>query len=229
MIGDHDVVALIPARGGSRGVPRKNLRRIGGRTLVARAVDAARGSRYVDRIVVSTDDDEIAVEAAEAGAEVPYVRDHSLAGDATGMAEVVEDAIRRLGLSGWVVLLQPTSPLREAGDIDSALNAARSASAESCVSLGPARSHPDWLWRLVDGGRMRRFGASGNATRRQDLEPLYERNGAIFAFTVEWFLRTREFSDESTVAYLMPEERSLDVDSELDLAVAEILLARREE
>ena len=76
---------------------------------------------------------------------------------------------------------------------------------------------------------MRRFGASGNATRRQDLEPLYERNGAIFAFTVEWFLRTREFSDESTVAYLMPEERSLDVDSELDLAVAEILLARREE
>lgn len=224
MIGDDSVLAIVPARGASKGIPGKNLRTIGGRTLIAHTVSAAIGSELVDRTVVTTEDTAIAEEAIRCGAEVPFLRHRSLAGDETPMSDVIADVLDRIVDGAWIVLLQPTSPLRTSQDVDSTLVEAWRVGATSAVSLCPAEDHPAWLWTLTDTGRVRPVVENvAPPTRRQDLPPVFRRNGAVYAFRREWFLRTRAFSDDDTVGVVMPMERSVDIDTEIDLALAEVL------
>lgn len=220
MIDGARVLAVIPARGGSKGLPEKNLALVDGQSLIERAVRSAQASLFVDRIVVTTDDTAIADEALRCGAEVPFMRASNLAGDETSMADVVADVLQRIGDGDWVVLLQPTSPLRTGGDIDSVIGAAIGASADSAVSLRQAKGHPAWLWTMTEDQRVRPLTTGDQPTRRQDLEPVYERSGAVYAFTRQWFLQHRTFSDDDTIGCVMPNARSIDVDTALDLVVA---------
>ena len=149
MIEGLSVLGLITARGGSKGVPGKNILPIGGKPLIAWTIDAARGSRYIDRLVLSSDDAAIIDVARRHGCEAPFVRDAELASDTASSIDVVVDAIKRLPGHDIVVLLQPTSPLRTAVDIDATLDRMLRSQAPACVTLRPATEHPYWSFQVI--------------------------------------------------------------------------------
>lgn len=220
MIAGQSVLALIPARGGSKGLPGKNIAPVAGRPLLAWTVDAASGSKYIDRTVLSSDDEAIISVAAGLGLEVPFRRRPELARDDTPSIDVVIDALDRLPGHGIVVLLQPTSPLRSAADIDAALERMQAAGAPAVVSLRAAEDHPAWTFKLADDGRLVRFvddATLTGVTRRQDLPPAWCLNGAVYAARTDWLRRTRSFLAEGTVGSEMPASRSLDIDTFDDL------------
>jgi N-acylneuraminate cytidylyltransferase len=218
------VLAVVPARGGSKGVPRKNVRRAGGKPLIGWTIEAARAARYVDRVILSSDDAEIIAEAKRLGCDVPYVREGRLAEDGTPAIEVVLDALQRCPGYEWVVLLQPTSPLRTASDIDGAIALCRQRGAPSCVSVTPAQESPYWMYRQGPDGRLVPLLQSAMPLRRQDLPPVYSLNGAIYVSRADWLAREKKFISPETVAYEMPAERSLDIDTESDFLQLQFLL-----
>ena len=218
-----DVVALIPARGGSKGIPNKNLAEVAGKPLLAYAIEAADGSQHVDRAVVSTDSQAIAHVAAELGAEI-LERPAALAADETPMREVVDHALRALGGCEVLVLLQPTSPLRRAEHVDEAVRLLRDSGADSVVSVVevPHRYGPESLM-AVDGGRLVPVGPQ--AARRQDKAVLYARNGpAILALRPDRI--SEDLYGRDCRPYLMSAEESVDVDEPFDLELADFLLRR---
>jgi CMP-N,N'-diacetyllegionaminic acid synthase len=221
MIAGGRVLAVIPARGGSKGVPGKNILRIAGRPLLQWTVDAARASRHVDRLVLSSDDDDIIAAATALGCEVPFRRAAALATDSATSVDVLVDALERLPGHEFVVLLQPTSPLRNASDIDTALELMVERRAPACVSLRAAGDHPYWTFRLEPSGTLTRFAEppGGMPARRQDLPPAWCLNGAVYAARSEWFLREKRFLSEQTLGFQMPAERSLDIDTWDDVAL----------
>ena len=220
-----EVVALIPARGGSNGIPRKNLAPLAGRPLLAWTVDAARESRALSRTVVSTDDDEIAAAARGLGADV-LDRPAELAADETPMRDVIQHALAGLREPEVLVLLQPTSPLRRARHVDEAVELLRATGADSVVSVVevPHRYRPGSLMAL-DGERLVRL-ADDHAATRQEKPVVYARNGpAVLA------LRTERIGADlyggDCRAYVMEQRDSVDVDDPFDLELAELLLATR--
>ena len=222
MIAGKSVLAIVAARGGSKGVPGKNILPIGGRPLIQWTIDAARASRYIDRLVLSSDDPAIMAVAAQGGCEVPFQRDASLATDHASSIDVVIDALRRLPGHDIVVLLQPTSPLRNTADIDGAIDLLVSSGAPACVSLRMADEHPYWTFRLGSDGGLARYapipeGPDGMPLRRQDLPAAWCLNGAVYVAQVDWFLRERSFLSAQTLGYAMPTERSLDIDTPADV------------
>lgn len=219
MIGGQRVLALIPARGGSKGLPGKNIMRVKERPLIAWTAEAARGSRYVDQVVLSTDDEAIMAVGLQWGCEVPFRRPAALATDETPSIEVVMHALEALPEFGFVVLLQPTSPLRCAADIDAAVEMMIAAGAPACVSVAEVEQNPYWMYRLAEKGSLRPLldPPPGEITRRQDLPAVYALNGAIYISEVAWLLRAMTFVTDETVAYVMPRSRSLDVDTQADL------------
>lgn len=218
MIGNRRVLALIPARGGSKGLPGKNIIRVGGRSLICWTIAAAKSARCVDRVVLSSDDEAIAACARNAGCDVPFRRPATLATDTAAMIDVVLHALDEVPGFDIVVLLQPTSPLRQAGDIDAACIALESGTAPACVSVSPVEQSPYWMCRLAPNGRMvPLFDHESIATRRQDLPAVYALNGAVYAAETAWLRRTRTFVTSETVAHVMPTERSIDIDTAADL------------
>lgn len=227
MIDRLSVLALVIARGGSKGLPGKNLVQLGGRPLIAWTIEAAHKSKYVDRVVISSDDAEIIEAACRYGAEAPFVRPARLATDEASSIDVVLDALDRLPAFEIVVLLQPTSPLRTAEDIDNALNRLQLSGAPCCVSVRPADDHPYWTFQILETGRLARYcePAEGMPFRRQDLPAAWSLNGAIYAARCDWLQRERCFLGPDTVAQPMPTERSLDIDSQADLNQAHAVIA----
>lgn len=207
------VLALITARGGSKGLPRKNLLLAGGKPLVAWTVEAALAAKSVSRVVLSSDDDEIMIAAKAAGCDVPFRRPHDLASDTASSMEVVEHALERLPGYEYIVLLQPTSPMRTGADIDAAFTLMRERNAPSCVSVTEVEQSPFWMYELREDQTLESLlPPLKGITRRQDLPLIYTLNGAIYMAKIEWLRRTRSFLDVSTVAYRMPAERSIDID-----------------
>jgi CMP-N,N'-diacetyllegionaminic acid synthase len=225
MIGTETVLAIIPARGGSKGVPRKNVRDLAGKPLIAWTIGAAKRSRYLDRIVLSSEDEEIMRVARGLGCEVPFARPAELATDeAPGVAPVL-DALARLPGHAWVVLLQPTSPLRSSQDIDACLDACVQRRAPACVSVSLAAESPYWMYTLDGATRLHpMLEAQSLPERRQDLPPAFSLNGAVYVARTDWLLESRTFIGSETVAHVMPPERSVDIDSELDLKYAQLLI-----
>lgn len=219
MIGGKSVLGLIAARGGSKGVPGKNIFVVNGRPLIQWTIDAARASRYLDRLILSSDDPEIIDVARHAGCDVPFHRDAALASDEASSIDVVADALLRVSGYDIVVLLQPTSPLRTAADIDGAIELLVSSGAGACVTVCEAEEHPYWMFRLGKDGRLSRFVEfpAGMPLRRQDLPPAWSLNGAVYAAGCAWFLQNRTFLSSDTVGYPMPAERSLDIDTLEDI------------
>ena len=218
-----DVVALIPARGGSKGIPRKNLASVAGRPLLAWTVDAARASRTVTRAVVSTENEEIAEAARSLGAEV-LARPPELAADDTPMQAVIAHALDELA-TDVLVLLQPTSPLRRAEHVDEAVELLIGSGADSVVSVVevPHRYRPGSLMAL-DGERLVRL-ADDHAATRQEKPLVYARNGpAVLALRPERI--GADLYGGDCRPYVMGARESIDVDEPFDLELAELLLSR---
>lgn len=228
------VLGVIPARGGSQAIPRKNLAPLGGRPLLAHACDAARDSRTLTRTIVSTDDQEIAAVARACGVEVPFLRPALLAADDTPMLDVLVDALTTLAAAeGYrpeaVVLLQPTSPFRHAGHIDAAVELLQATGADSVVSVVPVPHQftPTSLLRM-EGDRLVAAVEGAMPTRRQDKPALFARNGpAVVAVRTRVVVEERSLYGTDTRGLVMSREDSIDIDDSLDLEIAELLFAAR--
>jgi N-acylneuraminate cytidylyltransferase len=226
MIEGQSVLGIIPARGGSKGIPRKNLRLVGGKPLLRWTIEAASRSRYIDRLIVSSDDAEIMAAAKDLHCE-PFKRPAELARDDTpGIAPVLH-ALAVLPSFDWVVLLQPTSPLRSAEDIDGSIEACALHGGNACVSVALARETPYWMFRM-DGDRRLRpvLPESQLPDRRQDAPPVYVLNGAVYVARSAWLKESKSFVTAETRGYPMPGERSVDIDTEQDLHLVELMLQR---
>lgn len=221
-------LALIVARAGSKGLPGKNLALLGSRTLLGHAVATARQAASVDRVVLSTDCARLAEQGKVDGAEVPFLRPAELATDTASPVDVALHLLRQLERAEgyrpeWLLLLQPTSPLRTAGDLDRALDAALSASAPAVLSVTVPSHHPMLAQTLDDQGRLSPLFPDVSG-RRQDLPPLYQPNGAVYWIRPEVLTATRTFYPPGTLGYVMPPERSIDIDTPYDLALARAML-----
>jgi CMP-N,N'-diacetyllegionaminic acid synthase len=226
------VLGVIPARGGSKGIPNKNLALVGGRPLLAYTADAIGRSARLTRVIVSTDDDRIAESARSLGLEVPFLRPPSLAADDSPMLPVLQHAIDTLTSDGFradaVVVLQPTSPLRRGEHIDAAIDLLETSGADSVVSVVevPHQFNPVSVMR-VDGDRLHPFLDGPSVTRRQDKPRLYARNGpAVLAVRAAVISGGSLYGKDSRALVMSPED-SLDVDTPWDLSLVECALAAR--
>jgi CMP-N,N'-diacetyllegionaminic acid synthase len=224
------IIALITARGGSKALPGKNLRLLGGKPLIVWSIEAARQSRSVARVVVSTDDEAIAEVSRAAGAEVPFLRPAEISRDDSPHIAASDHALHWLEAHGgaqpdYVLLLQPTSPFRTSADIEAAIALAREKNAVAVVSVCEAKPHPCKTYGLTAEGTLADFvPCDVPYRRRQDLPPAFHDNGAIYLNRRESLLRDRTHIPPGTVPYVMPPERSLDIDTAWDLALAELVI-----
>lgn len=231
MYGYKKILAIIPARGGSKGVPRKNIRNLAGKPLIVWTIDAAKNSKYIDACIVSTEDEEIKKIAESYGGYVPFMRPAELARDDTPGIEPVIHAINELPDYDYVVLLQPTSPLRIVDDIDGAIEFCMERQVNSCVSVTEAEHSPYWMYTLDDNDLMSRVLkiSSDKSYQRQKLPKVYRLNGAIYVAQCNFLKESRSFIDEKTIGYVMPQERSLDIDTLIDFKFVEFLINERKE
>jgi CMP-N-acetylneuraminic acid synthetase len=219
-------IALIPARGGSKGLPGKNIRIFGNKPLIAWTIEAAINSKSVDRVILSSDDDEIISVSRKYGCEVPYKRKVALSEDSTSTIDVVLDALENISGVSTLILLQPTSPLRNSEDIKNALSIYYRSGAKSCVSVTEASQSPYWMYSLCDQSKLVPLHNGVVIHRRQELKKAYSLNGAIYIVDVEWFKKQKAFIDANTVAFVMPQSRSVDIDTLDDFEYAEFLFQK---
>jgi CMP-N,N'-diacetyllegionaminic acid synthase len=228
MIQGYRVLGVIPARGGSKGVPGKNIRDLCGKPMIAWTIDEAKKSAYLDRVIVSSDDESIIEIAKLYGADVPFTRPAELARDDTPGVEPVLHALGELPGYDFVVLLQPTSPLRQAADIDGCIEKCVRTGANACVSVVEPEHHPNWMFTIEKDGYMYPLNQNEEMYgRRQELPMVYALNGAVYVAKVSWLESNRAFLGKGVQAYVMSRDNSIDVDTELDLRLAALLLASR--
>jgi CMP-N,N'-diacetyllegionaminic acid synthase len=226
MIDGKSVLALIPARGGSKGVPNKNIRALAGKPLIAWTIEAANASRYIDRTILSSDDAATIAVAEQHRCEVPFVRPSELATDEADSMAVVHHALRTLPERyDYVVLLQPTSPMRLASDIDGALERCISRGSTTCVSVCEPDKSPYWTMTISpDHVVSPLFPPHQVPSRRQDAPQVVALNGAVYVVSTSHLLAGGNFVTDSTVGFPMPKERSFDIDTEFDLRIVDFLL-----
>jgi CMP-N,N'-diacetyllegionaminic acid synthase len=226
-----DIVALITARGGSKGLPGKNVRPLKGQPLIQWTVEAAVNAPSVDEVIVSSDCPDIIEAATGAGAKAPFTRPAELAGDDTPHLDVVLHALDFLEGEGKLpealLLLQPTCPLRSTEDIESAIRLFREQDCEAVVSVTRSESHPYLTYRMTAEARLEPFMTPPSGyLRRQDLPDVYSLNGAIYLNRVTSLRSARTFLPSNTCPLVMPRERSIDIDTLEDFALAEFYLDR---
>jgi N-acylneuraminate cytidylyltransferase len=219
------ILAIIPARGGSKGIPRKNLKELAGKPLIAWTIEEAKKSQHLDRLILSSEDDEIIKVAQEWDCEVPFVRPAELAQDDTPGIEPVIHAINAIGEKyDYIVLLQPTSPLRKVSDIDDCIRHCIQEDAPVCASVCVVDKNPYWMYTLNEGTKIYPLIQVGPCIeRRQDLPPIYVLNGAVYVAKPEYLLKEKCFISEETLAYIMPADRSWDIDDEIDFLICALL------
>mgnify|MGYP006276657243 CR=1 FL=1 len=233
MISGLQVLGLATARGGSKGLPGKNVRNLCGKPLIAWTIDAAKAAPSLDAIVVSTDDGAIADAARRAGAEVPFMRPAELSGDTASSIDVVLHAIDWLAAAGRhfdiVVLLEPTSPLREPADIEQGLARLIESGAGSVVSVCLAENvHPAFMYWQSDDLRLQPFMArQPTGLRRQEIEPLYFLEGTVYVSRIDVLRAKRSFYHDDTAGYVVPKWKSIEIDDLDDFLIAEALIKHK--
>jgi CMP-N-acetylneuraminic acid synthetase len=233
---EHNIIGIIPARGGSKGVSKKNIHPILGRPLIAYTISEALKSKLLTRVILSSDDDEIIEISKKCGVEVPFRRPKELAMDLTQSLPVIQHAVRFMEeLEGvtydCVVMLQPTTPLRLASDIDAGIELLLESGADSVISVVDVGAyHPLRMKRVIQNGLLINYIDQGHEDLRprQQLPPVYIRNGALYITRRNVLLEQNSFTGRDCRAYIMPKERSVNIDTEFDLVLAEYLLKRRE-
>jgi CMP-N-acetylneuraminic acid synthetase len=229
------ILAVIPARGGSKGVPRKNVRLICGRPLISYTIETVlKVQHLLYRVIVSSEDEEIAAIARQYGADVPFLRPSELSGDEVPTLPVLQHAVKFVErqdgiILDWVLLLQPTDPFRSVEDIKAALALARQGGCDSVISVVQVFSvHPILMKRIENNRLLPYCIEEKEGTRRQDYQPpAYMRNGAIYLTRRKVLMEKNSIWGKVSRPYIMPPERSIGVDSEIDLKLVEILMRNR--
>jgi len=226
------MIAIIPARGGSKGLPGKNIKSLNGSPLIYHSIQSALKAKSISRVVVSTDDDEIAKIAKECGAEVPFIRPKNLAEDNSMVMDAYFYTVDRLAneenemIESFVALL-PTVPLRLPEDIDNAVSIFINNNADSVISVVEAPIPIEWYRKIDKNGLLSNYLPEFNAViNRQELNRAYIPNGAIYVFRTEMLRETRQYYMGKTYPYIMPRERSADIDELLDFEWTEFLMQR---
>lgn len=226
-----DVLAIIPARGGSKGIPKKNIRLLAGKPLIHYTIHAAQESKYIHDIIVSTDDDEIANVAKSQGATI-IKRPAELSRDASPTIDAILHTLDLCELKDInteiVVLLQPTSPLRTSADIDAALELFMHSECDSVISVVEANHPPHWNMVLEGSYLQPIFDQTSVKMRRQDLPQTYSPNGAIYIASVATLKKNHSFDCPKTKPYIMPHSHSIDIDEPFDFLFAEFLITTNE-
>ena len=220
------ILAFIPARGGSKGIPHKNIIDLNGHPLISYSITEALKSKYIDKVLVSTDDEKIASVAREYGAAVPFLRPEELASDKAKTIDAVLHAIDFLSQNGEIydtfVLLQPTQPLRTVEDIDGAIEEYMGNKCVPLVSVSPVDDHP-LLIRTIKDGKLETLLNQSSTCRRQDMPQYYKVNGCIYINEINQIDENTSFNDNK-LPFIMPKERSVDIDDYSDLKMAEYYL-----
>jgi len=223
------IIAIIPARGGSKGIPNKNIKVICGKPLISWTIKEAKKCRLLDKIVVTTDSTRIADISVRCGAQVPFLRPKYLASDSSSMLPVVLHVLdffeKNKEPYDIYVLLQPTSPLRSYKDIAGSIKSLFKKDADTVVSVTEASCHPFWMNTIPNNGSMRGFlNPAAKNKNRQDLPRYFQVNGAVKAGFINSLKEHKGFFTEKTYAYVMPKERSVDIDNKIDFDFATLLL-----
>ncbi len=226
-------IAIIPARSGSKGLPDKNIKLLQGKPLLAYTIEAAIKSGCFTEVMVSTDSERYAEIAREYGAKVPFLRSEAMSSDTASSWEMVEEVLdnyKRLNKEfDSFCLLQPTSPLRTSEDIDKAYELMKNKNAFAVVSLCEAEHSPGLYGKLAESSNLSGFAQCNVAKRRQDEGKYYRINGAIYIASLPEFRGDRRLYREDSYGYVMPKERSVDIDTEFDFRFAEYLLQRSDD
>jgi N-acylneuraminate cytidylyltransferase len=221
------ILGVIIARGGSKGVPGKNLREVLGRPLISWTIEVARNSKLLTRTILSSEDSDIIFTAKRFGCEVPFVRPAELSEDHVSGVEPVIHAVESLPGYDYVVLLQATSPLRSADDIDCAIRLCVDRGVRSCISVNQPSKSPYWMYQVSSEGYLRPLIERNDIHRRQDLPEVFALNGAVYVVSCSALLAERRLMTSDCIPYVMPFERSVDIDSEFDFMVFETLAKGR--
>lgn len=233
MINGKRVLGLILARGGSKGLPGKNLRPLRGKPLLGWTVDAAKQSSLLDALILSTDAEDIAAAGRAMGAETPFMRPAHLASDTATSIDAIAHAVQSLVEAGrrfdYLVLMEPTSPLRETADIDAAITKLDTTGAEAVVSVARAESvHPAFMYFKTDNDYLQPvIPATDRAPRRQDVAPVFFLEGTVYAAQIESLLRRKSFYHDATLGLEVPKWKSPEIDDEVDLLYVEAIMKHR--
>lgn len=227
MINGKKVTAITLARGGSKRVPRKNMALISGKPLIEYTLDQVRGSSHIDRHIVSSDDAEILEHCRSCGVEVHF-RSNDASSDTATSAAAIAEVLRDCDVnSHYIVEVMCTNPFKTSGDIDGAILKIEETNADSVVTVTRVWDHHPSRLKYIVEDRLKDFYPEVPESRRQDLTPpAYVRNGSIYAFTLESFLRTGRRLGDDTRPYVMDEARSINIDEPIDLEIARIMIER---
>lgn len=224
------IVAIIPARGGSKRLPGKNIKLLNGQPMIAYAIKAAKNSKFKQRIIVSTDDRKIARLAKKYGAEAPFIRPAKLATDKARSIDVLKHAVKFIetGINrkiDIIVLIQPTSPLVLPEDINQTIETLKTTQTNCCVTVTKMTQRPEWAYKIKNKRAIPYLPACKSETRGQDLPELYCLNGAIYAIRRRTLIDNNLIIDKKSIsAVIMPRERSIDVDELVDFKFAEVVM-----
>lgn len=231
MYKNKKILAVIPARGGSKGIPRKNIIDLCGKPLIAYTIESARKSKYIDDVIVSTDDEEIKDISKKYKAEVPFLRPAELSDSNAKSIDVVLHTVDFMKKHNrnydYVILLQPTSPLRDSEDIDNAIIKLLDSSFESLVSVCETTENPV-LMRTIENNHLKQIiSFDSSNVRRQEFPKFYIYNGAIYINTVSMLYKEEKFIDDKTMPFIMDNNKSIDIDNIIDLKLAGIIIGEK--
>ena len=226
-----NILAIIPARGGSKGLRKKNIKTLGNKPLIAWSIESALNSKFISKTIVSSDNDEIITVSKQYGAEIPFKRPTNLATDTATTRDVLIHAIEYYKLKNitfdYIVLLQPTSPFRKKDDIDNAIKIAVENNIDMVVSVKETSSNPYYvLFEENDEGFLEKS-KNSNFTRRQDCPIVYEYNGSIYVIKVKSLLNNDSMNFDKTIKFEMSKIHSVDIDNQFDFDFAEFLIKRK--
>lgn len=228
-----EILAIIPARGGSKGVPRKNIRPLNGKPLIAYTIEEAKKSKYISRVIVSTEDQEIADISKTYGADIPFMRPLELASDLSPSFDTIIHAINWLSENEgykpeYICLLQCTTPLKRVDDIDGIIKKLLSTGMDGAITVCESESHPYWM-QTFDGDRMQNFVSQElQVLRRQDLPSVYKLNGVAWVVKTAALLSEKSLMVKNRTGYVMGALESVDIDTDMDFKYAEMLIKERE-
>lgn len=231
----HNIVGVIPARGGSKRIPNKNIKEISKKPLIAYTIIESKKSKYLDRLIVTTDDERIAEISKSYGADAPFIRPKELAKDKSNVVDALIHAVKYLEseekyFPGIIVLLEPTSPLRTVEDIDLAIKKHLETGADSVVGVVKGDNRHPLKAKLIKNNKLVDYlFEERKIIRSQDLPEVYFRNGAYYSVKKDVLMSMKTLYGKDTRPFIMPAERSIDINEELDFKIVEILLNNREE
>jgi CMP-N,N'-diacetyllegionaminic acid synthase len=227
------ILAIIPARAGSKGLPGKNIKELNGKPLINYSIEEAKKSKFINRIIVSTDGVDIANVAQNCGAEVPFLRPKYLATDSALAIDNYKYTLKRLKeesnyVADILVILQPTSPLRIVSDIDKSIDLFIKKNADSVISLCKTENPVERLRKVTKLGKIENYNQGRFIIKnRADYEDVFYPNGAVFVIKPKLLFEKSTYYSNNSYAYLMPRERSIDIDTQFDFDMAEFIVQRR--